>query len=59
MIAENKRVVELLIPYAEQGKVNQLYQVAQVMETEYLDEGVLVIARVDAKVLGQYAKYMR
>ena len=59
VIAENKRIVELLIPYAEQGKVNQLYQVAQVIETEYLDEGVLVTARVDAKALGQYAKYMR
>lgn len=59
VIAETKRVVELLIPYAEQGKVSQLYKVAQVISAEYLDEGVLVSARMDAKALGQYAEYLR
>ena len=59
VIAETKRVEQLLIPYSEQNKLNQLYQVAQVIETEYLDEGVLVTARLDAKAYGQYAKYVR
>ena len=59
VIAQTKRIVSLCFPYAEQGKVSTLYAVAQVMEVNYEDDGVYVIARMDAKTLGQFSKYVR
>ena len=59
VIAENKKVTELLIPYAEQSKLSQLYAVAQILSVEYQDDGIAVSARMDTKVAGQYAKYKR
>ena len=59
VIAENKKVAELLIPYAEQSKLSQLYAVAQILSVEYQDDGIAVSARMDTKVAGQYAKYKR
>ena len=53
-----KRYCVFHIPYSEQGIISQLYQVATVEETVYENDYITVCAVADAKVIGQYKKYI-
>jgi len=48
-----------LFPYAEQGMMNILYNNAEIKNTKYVDEGVLVEACVDEKTKGILKKYLK
>lgn len=58
-ISKNKREYTLLIPYAEQSVINQLYNIYNVVSVEYMENGILVKAVLDRKGSGQYAKYIQ
>ena len=58
VIMESKRVCHLLVPYSEQGIVSMLYNNYTVNSVDYADDGVIVEVILDAKGVGQYAKYM-
>ncbi len=53
-----KRIV-FLFPYTEQGALSTFYNVAEVIETSYADDGTIVEAWVDNKTEGQYKKYIK
>ena len=48
-----------MFPYSEQGALNSLYNNAEIISTEYNDEGTLVYAWVDEKSKGMFAKYLK
>ena len=48
-----------IFPYSEQGALNSLYKVAEIISTEYMDEGTLVYAWVDAKTKGMFSKFLK
>lgn len=58
VLSAGKRTRTFLFPYAEQGRVSGLYELARVENVEYTDEGVLVLATMDAKTEGLYRKYL-
>lgn len=58
IVLAGKRRVELLFPYAEQGRVSSLYSHGNVEEVNYEADGVRVIAVLDAKGLGIYRAYL-
>ena len=58
VIMESKRVCHLLVPYSEQGIVSMLYNNYTVNSVDYAADGVIVEVILDAKGVGQYAKYM-
>ena len=53
----NKRV-RLLIPYTEQGIVNQLYKSYTVESCDYKDNGIEIITVLDERGRGQYKAYL-
>ncbi len=57
VLGELKREVTLLIPYAEQGKVSNLYSAATVKSVEYEESGIRVTAVLDNRLLGMYGRY--
>lgn len=58
ILAKFKKQAKFLFPYDKQGAVNNLYENATVVSTEYVDAGVLVDAIVDAKCYGMYENYI-
>lgn len=58
ILAKSKKQVKFLFPFDKQGAVNNLYQNATVISTEYIDSGVLVEALVDDKCYGMYENYI-
>ena len=58
ILAKSKRQVKFLFPYDKQGAVNNLYENATVVSTDYVDGGVLVEAIVDTKCYGMYENYI-
>ena len=58
-IGKGKKEYSLLIPYTEQGALNQLYKTYNVTAVDYLDDGISVKVILDRKGSGQYAKYIR
>lgn len=48
-----------LFPYSEQGMMSILYKNAEIKNTKYVDEGVLVEACVDEKTKGALKKYLK
>ena len=57
-IHEKKKELEVLVPYTEQGALNQIYKEYTVLETEYRDDGVYARVIFDEKAIGQYKKYL-
>ncbi len=57
-VHRGKKDCMLIIPYSEQGIVNQLYNNYTVKSVDYLDDGIYVHAVLDYKGIGQYAKYI-
>ena len=58
ILAKSKKQVKFLIPFDKQGAVNNLYENATVLSTDYIENGVLVEAIVDDKCYGMYEKYI-
>ena len=58
ILAKSKKKVKFLFPFDKQSAVNNLYQNATVVSTEYLESGVLVEAIVDNKAYGMYENYI-
>ena len=48
-----------MFPYSEQSALNTLYNSAEIISTEYTDEGTLVYAWVDQKVKGMLSKFLK
>ena len=48
-----------MFPYSEQGALNTLFKNAEVITTEYLDEGTLVYAWVDERTKGMLSKFLK
>ena len=57
LVLAGRKKVKYLIPHAEQSALNKLYKDATVESTEYIDNGVLVVATVDEKIQGIMSKY--
>ena len=58
VIKSSKKQTKLIIPYTEQSKLNSLFNEYEVISSEYLDTGVLVLCELDAKGLGYYKNYI-
>ena len=54
-----KSRVYFKIPYNEQGVLNTIYSLGEVISVEYLDDGVLVYAWTDEKARGILSKYLK
>ena len=48
-----------LFPYSAQGALNTLYNTAEIISTEYTDEGTLIYAWVDEKTKGTHSKFLK
>ncbi len=48
-----------MFPYSEQAALNSLYNTAEIISTEYTDEGTLVYAWVDKKTKGMLSKFLK
>jgi len=57
LVLAGRRRVKYLIPHAEQSALNRLYKEGTVESTDYIAEGVLVVATVDSKMQGIMKKY--
>ena len=57
VIAEMKREVTLLLPYAEQGILSALYSGATVKSVDYEEGGIRVRAVLDSKQYGRLSRY--
>ena len=53
-----KKDVKLLIPYSDQSALSALYNSYTVKSTEYIDNGIAVVAVLDEKGRGIYGKYI-
>ena len=58
ILAKSKKQVKFLFPFDKQGAVNNLYENATVVSTDYIESGVLVEAIVDEKCYGMYENYI-
>ena len=54
-----KKRMNFVFPYSDQGALSGFYNVAEIIETTYSDEGTVVYAWVDEKTEGQYKKYIK
>lgn len=57
-LSETKKECKILIPYDKQGLVNSIYDEYSVKNTEYTEEGTVVVAILDEKGMSRYAKYI-
>lgn len=48
-----------MFPYSEQSALNSLYKSAEIITTEYKDDGTLVYAWVDEKTKGIFSKFLK
>lgn len=59
VISESKRVETLLLGYGDQAVVSELYSRYSVESVDYLDSGIEVKVKLDAKGIGAYRKYLK
>ena len=59
LVNEGKTVVTLRIPHAEAGRLDDLYRLATVLDVSYLDDGIEVRARCDARAKGLLRAFIR
>ena len=48
-----------LFPYTSQGELNIFYNMAEIISTEYCDDGTLIYAWVDEKSRNKFSKYKK
>lgn len=58
MLNESLSHAKFLFPFEMTGAVNNLYKNANILSTEYLENGTLVEAMVEKKYLGLYKDYL-
>ena len=58
LINEGKTPVTLLIPHADAGRLDELYRLATVLDVSYLDDGIHVRAKCDARARGVFRAYL-
>lgn len=58
VVRMGKRRITFHFPASELGCLSALYGSSTVEEVEYVDDGAVVTAVVDAKIAGQYAKFV-
>ena len=58
VMERTQRTITLAVPYNDQSIVNALYSKYTVISVEYRDSYVEVVAKLDAKGLGQYSNYV-
>ena len=56
-LAEGLSDYELLLPYSEGGILNSLTQAGKISSSEYLPEGIKIIARLTPGDYNKYSKY--
>lgn len=56
--AEGRYRVRFLIPHSDGGAISQIYAGAHGVTVEYVPEGAVVTATVDAKLRGRFAAYL-
>ena len=54
---ENSREAGFLLPYADGKALHELQELAEVLSTEYRDDGVFVSARCRKEVISRFEKY--
>lgn len=59
IVREGKRILRLMFPYDKQSEASSVHRFARVISTEYLDDGVQVIAECDAKAAGKFAAFVQ
>lgn len=59
IIHESKKEYTLLIPYANQSKLSNIYNEYVVISNEYIDEGILVRAVLDERGRGLYKAFIQ
>lgn len=47
-----------LFPYTKQSELNQLYQLAEIISTEYVDNGTKIYAWVDTKTKNKFSAFL-
>jgi len=58
LVLSGKKRTVFLIPYSEQGALDQLYKLASVENVEYGGECVEVTAMADARARGTLKRYL-
>ena len=58
IVLSGKKRTVFIIPYSEQGALDQLYKLASVEEVDYGAEGTIVTAMADARARGTLRKYL-
>lgn len=58
IIRQNKKEVDLLIPYTSQSAVSEIYNQYTVKSTDYTDNGILIKVILDERGYGLYKKYL-
>ena len=58
MLGRGKHHVKLLLPYAQGGMVAALHDTAQMLASEYTEQGILVDAVVDETLFGRLRQYI-
>ena len=58
IVQSGKKRTVFIIPYSEQGALDQLYKLASVEEVDYGAEGTIVTAMADARARGTLKKYL-
>ncbi len=53
----SKKECKLLIPYSAQSLVNEIYKDYTVKSSDYLDDGILILAVLDERGRGKFGKY--
>jgi GTP-binding protein HflX len=55
----DKTKEQFIFPYSEQSALNGFYKNAEILRTEYSDDGTFVEAWVDKKTLGTYKRFLK
>ena len=53
-----KTRLHFTFPYTKQSELNSFYQVSEILETEYTDEGTRIYAWVDEKTKNKFSAYL-
>ncbi|PKM62462.1 MAG: GTPase HflX [Firmicutes bacterium HGW-Firmicutes-21] len=57
VVANGKRVLKLFFSHSQQSKTSEVYRLARVIDTEYTDDGIIIIAECDTRAIGAFAEY--
>ncbi len=58
-LKKDQEVCRLLVPYGEAGMIDYLHQHKLVLEQNYLEQGIELVAELATDLRGKYAKYLQ